>query len=158
MICILNCLSTKCGLDSGGAVACLPVKFRPNISSSGGRICLGVVDLVTDSAPGSRSGSRAISSSCDCMLYGLGQYHGGTKLCDGQGLRMDKPILETRTIALQPMAAKFHANGSRLWFCLLWMKEGRKFSFLYWEKHCEIGAFLLASDLTFDPCNRRYPL
>ena len=105
MICILNCLSTKCGFDSGRAVACLPVKFRPNISSSGGRICLGVLALAMDSAPGSRSGNRAISSSCDCMLYGLRQYHCGIKFCDEPGLRMDKPILETRMIALRPMTA-----------------------------------------------------
>ena len=105
MICILSRVSTRCGFDSGRVVACLPVKFRPNISSLGGRICLGVVVLVMDSAHGSRSGNRAISSSCDCMLYGLWQYHCGTRFCDGQGLRMDKPILETRIIDLRPMAA-----------------------------------------------------
>ena len=105
MICISNCLSTKCGFDPGRVVACLPVKFLPNISSSGGRTCLGVEVLVMDSAPGSRSGNRAISSSCDCMLYGLWQYHCGMNFCDEQGLRVDKPILETRTIALRPMAA-----------------------------------------------------
>ena len=82
MICILSGLSIKCGFDSGRAVACLPVKFRPNISSSGGRMCLGVVALVMDSAPGFISGNRAISCSCDCMLYGLWQYHCGTEFCD----------------------------------------------------------------------------
>ena len=106
MICILSCLSTKCGFDFRRAVACLPVKFRPNISSSGGSICLGVVVLVMESAPGSRSGNRAISSSCDCMLYGLWQYHCGMEFCDEQGLRMDKHILEMLIIALRPMAAK----------------------------------------------------
>ncbi len=69
MICMFNCLSlAQCGFDSGRAVACLPVKFRPNMSSSGGRICLGVVVLVIDSALGSISGNWAIASSCDCML------------------------------------------------------------------------------------------
>lgn len=105
MICILNCLSIKCGFDSGRAVACLPVKFRPNISSSGGRTCLGVEVLVMDSAPGSRSGNWAISSSCDCILYGLWQYRCGMNFCNEQGLRVNKPILETRTIALRPMTA-----------------------------------------------------
>lgn len=68
MICIFNCLSTKCGVESGNAVVCLPVNVRPNTSSSGGRICLGVVVLVTDNAPGFISGNWAIFSSCDCML------------------------------------------------------------------------------------------
>ena len=68
MICIFNRLSTKCGLDSGKAVACLPVNVRPNTSSSGGRICLGVVVLVIDKAPGFISGNWAIFSSCDWIL------------------------------------------------------------------------------------------
>ena len=38
------------------------------------------------------------------------------------------------------------------------MDEGRKFGFYIGKNHCEIGAFFLASDLTFDPCNGRYPL
>ena len=57
MICSLICLSTKCGFDLGELVACLPVNPRPNMSSSGGRTCLGVAVLVIDSAPGSISGN-----------------------------------------------------------------------------------------------------
>lgn len=77
MICILKSLSTKCGFEYGKAVACLPVNVRPNTSSSGGKTGLGVVVFVMDSASGFISGNRAISSSCDCMLYGLRQYHFG---------------------------------------------------------------------------------
>ena len=156
MICRLDCLSTKCGFDYGRAVACLPVKFRPNISSSGGRICLGVVVLVIDSALASRSGNRAISSSCDCMLYGLWQYHCGIRFCHGQGLRMNKPVLETRIIALRPMATSIRlmALGCGT-VCCGWRTEIR---FLYWNFDCETGAYFLAFNLTFDPCNRRYPL
>ncbi len=68
MVCVFDCLSKKCGIGSGEAVACLPVNVRPNISSSGGRIGLGVAVRVIDSAPGFISGNRAISSSCDCTL------------------------------------------------------------------------------------------
>ncbi len=69
MICMFNCLSlAQCGFHSARAVVCLPVKFRPNMSSSGGKICLGVVVLVIDSALGFISGNWAIASSCDCML------------------------------------------------------------------------------------------
>ena len=68
MIYIFDRLSTECGFGSGEAVACLPVKVRPNISSSGGRTGLGVVVLAIDSASGFISGNRAIFSSCDCML------------------------------------------------------------------------------------------
>lgn len=68
MICVLNGLSTMCGFDSGEEAACLPVNVRPNTSSSGGRICLGVVVVVIDNAPGLISGNWAIFSSCDCIL------------------------------------------------------------------------------------------
>ena len=68
MICIFNSLSTVCDFDSREAVACLPVKVRPNISSSGGWTGLGVVVLAIDSAAGFISGNWAIFSSCDCML------------------------------------------------------------------------------------------
>lgn len=63
MICIFNCLSTKCGIDSEKAVACLPVNVRPKTSSAAGTVCLGVIVLVIESAPGSISGNWAISSS-----------------------------------------------------------------------------------------------
>ena len=46
----------------------IPVNVRPKTSSSGGTRALGVVVLVTCRADGSRSGSCAIASSCDCML------------------------------------------------------------------------------------------
>ena len=68
MICILNCLSTECRLDFGKAAACLPVKVRPNISSSGGWTVLGVVVLAIDSVSGFISGNWASFSSCDFML------------------------------------------------------------------------------------------
>ena len=45
-----------------------PVNARPKINSLGGVTCLGVVVLVISMADGFMSGSRANSSSWDCML------------------------------------------------------------------------------------------
>ena len=45
-----------------------PVKLRPKMSSSGGRIFFGVVVFVIESWEGLILGSVAIASSCDCIL------------------------------------------------------------------------------------------
>lgn len=47
------------------------MNVRPKTSSSGGTRVLGVVVLVMNKASGLMSGSLVISSSCDCILYGL---------------------------------------------------------------------------------------
>lgn len=113
MICVFNWLSIKCDFDSGKAVARLPVNVRPNTSSSGGRICLGVVVLVIDSAPGFISGKRAIFSSCDCMLYGLRRCHCGIKFGNRHGLRTVKQDLDARITVPRTMAMKIMLTALR---------------------------------------------
>lgn len=52
-------------------IVVIPVKVLPNISSSGGTSCLGVIVLVMESFDGSMPGRRDNESSVACMAFFL---------------------------------------------------------------------------------------